>query len=184
MRAVDKRSGRVDWRVTKASGVYDSAGNLTLVVNVIEDISEVKRAEIAQRMLARAGELLSSSLDYERTLQQVAELAVPELADWCAVSLPDDQGFVRTVVASPTPTPTRSPSRAASRERYPTPADAPSGTSQILRDGKSQLTNDVSDELLAAVAQDEQHLELLLELGMRAGLDGADACRAARSSAR
>ena len=169
VRAVDKRSGRVDWRVTKASGVYDSAGDLTLVVNVIEDISEVKRAEIAQRMLARAGELLSSSLDYERTLQQVAELAVPELADWCAVSLPDDQGFVRAVaVAHVDPDKVAFARRLA--ERYPTPADAPSGTPQILRDGQPQLTNDVSDELLAAVAQDEQHLELLREVGMRAGL--------------
>ena len=80
VRAVDKRTGSVDWRVTKASGVYGSDGELKLVVNVIEDITEVKRAELAQRMLARAGELLASSLDYERTLQQVAELAVPELA--------------------------------------------------------------------------------------------------------
>ena len=169
VRAVHKDSGRVDWRVTKASGVYDSAGELTLVVNVIEDISEVKRAEIAQRMLARAGELLSSSLDYERTLQQVAELAVPELADWCAVSLPDDQGYVRAVaVAHADPDKVAFARRLA--ERYPASADATSGTAQVLRDGKSQLANDVTEEMLAAVARDDDHLELLRELGMHAGL--------------
>ena len=45
-------------------------------MSVIEDLTEVKRAELAQRVLAEAGQALSSSLDYEQTLQRVAELAV------------------------------------------------------------------------------------------------------------
>ena len=77
-------------------------------------------------MLARAGELLSSSLDYERTLQQVAELAVPELADWCAVSLPDGRGFIRAVaVAHADPEKVAFARRIG--ERYPTRVDAPGG---------------------------------------------------------
>jgi Stage II sporulation protein E (SpoIIE) len=43
VRAVNRRTGTADWRVTKASGVYDSDGRLKLVVNAIEDITEVKR---------------------------------------------------------------------------------------------------------------------------------------------
>ena len=92
---IDRETGEEGWRVTKASGVYDRDGNVKLVVNVIEDITEVKRVELTQRLLARAGELLASSLDYEATLQQVAELAVPQLADWCGVSMPDGHGYIR-----------------------------------------------------------------------------------------
>ena len=169
VRAVDKRTGRVDWRVTKASGVYGADGKLKLVVNVIEDITEVKRAELAQRMLARAGELLSSSLDYERTLQQVAELAVPDLADWCTVSLPDPHGFVRAVaVAHVDPEKVALARRIG--ERYPSRTDAPTGAAQILRDGQSQLINDIAPEMLSAVAQDEEHLGLLTAVGLQAGL--------------
>ena len=172
VRAVDKRTGGVDWRVTKASGVYGSDGELKLVVNVIEDITEVKRAELAQRMLARAGELLSSSLDYERTLQQVAELAVPELADWCTVSLPDAHGYVRAVaVAHVDPEKVALARRIG--ERYPSRLDAPTGVAQILRDGQSQLVNDIPPEMLALVAQDDEHLELLSAVGLRAGLSVA-----------
>ena len=172
VRAVDKRSGAVNWRVTKASGVYGSDGELKLVVNVIEDITEVKRAELAQRMLARAGELLSSSLDYERTLQQVAELAVPELADWCTVSLPDAHGYVRAVaVAHVDPEKIALARRIG--ERYPSRLDAPTGVAQILRDGQSQLVNDIPPEMLALVAQDDEHLELLSAVGLRAGLSVA-----------
>ena len=55
-RSIDRRTGEEGWRVTKASGVYDRDGKVKLVVNVIEDITEVKRAEMTQRLLARAGE--------------------------------------------------------------------------------------------------------------------------------
>ena len=63
-------------------------GKDRLAVNVIEDVTDVKRAEHAQRFLAQAGAVLASSLDYEQTLARITELAVPRLADWCAVSLP------------------------------------------------------------------------------------------------
>ncbi len=169
VRAVDKRTGRVDWRVTKASGVYGSDGELKLVVNVIEDITEVKRAELAQRLLARAGELLSSSLDYERTLQQVAELAVPELADWCTVSMPDDRGFVRAVAVAHVD-PEKVALARSIGERYPSPTDAPTGVAQLLRDGRAQLVNGIPPEMLAAVAQDEEHLRMIEEVGLHAGL--------------
>jgi PAS domain S-box-containing protein len=169
IRAIDKATGEEAWRVTKASGVYDRDGNVTLVVNVIEDITEVKRAEMTQRLLARAGELLSSSLDYERTLQQIAELAVPQLADWCAVSMPDGHGLIRTVaVAHVNPEKVAFARRIG--ERYPSHDDAPTGTAQVIRDGGSQVVNAITDEMLAAVAQDDEHLELLRSVGMRAGL--------------
>jgi PAS domain S-box-containing protein len=169
VRAVNRETGSVDWRVTKASGVYDSEGNLKLVVNVIEDITEVKRAELTQRMLARAGELLSSSLDYERTLQQVADLAVPQLADWCVVSMPDGHGFIRGVAVAHVD-PDKVALARRIQERYPTRADAASGTAQMLRDGISQLVNDIPEEMLTASAVDDDHLELLRRVGIRAGL--------------
>ena len=168
-RSIDRATGDESWRVTKASGVFDGDGRVKLVVNVIEDITEVKRAELTQRMLARAGELLASSLDYEQTLQQVAELAVPQLADWCAVALPDGHGFIRTVaVAHSDPAKVEFARRIA--ERYPTPDDGSTGSSPVLRDGVSQVVNEVTDEMLVAAAQDDEHLELLRAVGMRAGL--------------
>ncbi len=166
---IDTATGIEGWRVTKASGVHDREGNVKLVVNVIEDITEVKRAEMTQRMLARSGELLASSLDYERTLQQVAELAVPQLADWCGVSMPDGHGYIRSVaVAHSDPEKIEFARRLG--ERYPTRTDAPSGTALVIRDGVPQLVNEVTDEMLTQVAQDEEHLELLRGVGMRAGL--------------
>ena len=43
-------------------------------ITVIEDVTEQKRAERHAAFLADASEVLASSLDYERTLRNVAEL--------------------------------------------------------------------------------------------------------------
>ncbi len=169
VRAVHRQTGEERWRVTKATPVHDRHGNVSLVVNVVEDITDVKRAELGQRLLAQAGELLASSLDYDRTLQQVAELAVPRLADWCAVSLPDGRGFIRTVaVAHVDPTKIESARRIG--DRYPVPENAPTGVPQVMRQRAAQLVNDITPDMLAAAAQDAEHAQALTEVGMRAAL--------------
>ncbi len=169
VRAVDRRTKNEQWRLTKASAVRDSTGEITLVVNVITDITAAKRAEFRRRVLAEAGEALASSLDYERTLQQVAELAVPGLADWCTVSLPDDRGGLTTVAVAHV-----DPAKVSlAREigvRHPTSLEDPGGAAQVFRDGRPTSVNDITDEMLVAAAKDEDHLAALRSLGMRAAV--------------
>jgi hypothetical protein len=51
------------------------------------------------RFRAESSRILASSLEYEATLEQVAALAVPDLADWCAVDTLDDDGDLHRVAA-------------------------------------------------------------------------------------
>ena len=57
------------------------------IVNVIEDVTEVKNAEVRQRILAEATRVLSAAPDREQGLAGVAAVVVPDLADWCAVDV-------------------------------------------------------------------------------------------------
>ena len=57
-------------------------------VAYLDDLTDRRRQEAAQELLADTADLLASSLDYEATLRGVAELAVPRMADWCAIDLP------------------------------------------------------------------------------------------------
>jgi PAS domain S-box-containing protein len=54
---------------------------------IVNDVSERRRAERAIRFLVHASDVLSSSLDYETTLDSLARLSVPELGDYCAVDI-------------------------------------------------------------------------------------------------
>src|SRR5829696_6843933 len=74
------------------SPIRDSSGNIVGASTIARDITERKWAEEAQRFLAEVGATLASSLDYRATLASVARLAVPRLADWCAVDVVEDDG--------------------------------------------------------------------------------------------
>ena len=53
-------TGEERWSAVKATPIRDHDGNVTMAINVIEDITTHKRAERAQRFLARSGEVLAS----------------------------------------------------------------------------------------------------------------------------
>jgi PAS domain S-box-containing protein len=120
-----------------------------------------------RRFVVEASELLSSSLDYETTLRRVAQLAVPRYADWCAVDLVEDDGAVRRLaVAHVDPAKVRLASELA--ERFPEAADAPRGAGAVIRSGASQLTPEISDDLLVAATADRPGLlEVTRDLGLR-----------------
>src|SRR3954469_1713108 len=167
VRAINQVSGEERWRVVHASAVTDPEGRPRLAVNVFEDVTEVKRAEVAQRFLASAGALLASSLDYEQTLAQVARLAVPELADWCGVTMPDDHGELRSVaVAHVDPDKVRF-ARDYS-QRYPARLTDRDGVAQVMRDGVTQVVNDIPDALLEQAIGNPEQLAALRSIGMRA----------------
>ena len=96
-----------------AGRAYPSAEGLSVY---FQDVTERKRAEEetrrseeAQRFLAEASSVLSSSLDYHETLAAVARLAVPTLADWCAVDVLEEDGHLnRLAVEHPDPEKVRS----------------------------------------------------------------------------
>ena len=93
IRSRDLQTGEVKWAPIQATGVHDPDGGVRLAINVIEDITELKRSEESQRFLADASRRLSgSSLDYDATLTAVHELAVPGIADRCELHLADADG--------------------------------------------------------------------------------------------
>ncbi len=169
IRVVNRATGEERWRVNKARGVRNARGETRLVVTVIEDITDQKRAELAQRLLARAGAVLSSSLHYERTLQEVTDLAVPALADWCGVSMPERDGVIKQVAVAHSDPEKVAFARSYS-ERYPSRTSDEAGAAQVLRDGAAQLIPAIPDELLEAAVQDPEQLELLRNIGMRSAI--------------
>jgi signal transduction histidine kinase/PAS domain-containing protein/ActR/RegA family two-component response regulator len=60
--------------------------------------ADAEAAERRSAFLANASAVLSSSLDYQTTLAQVARLAVSEIAEWCIVDLVEEDGEIHRVV--------------------------------------------------------------------------------------
>jgi hypothetical protein len=100
MRTVHRPTGEAKWNLLKSTLLRDEAGEPIATIMIIEDVTREKTTELRARFLGAATETLMSSLDYQQTLRNVAWLAVPEIADWCAVDLIDDAGDRQQVVVA------------------------------------------------------------------------------------
>jgi len=166
MRTVNRTTGAIRWNLLKATPLHDENGQLLGAMTVIEDVSAVKAAETRTRLLAESGRILASSLDYQETLRNVVQVAVPELADWCAVDL-IDSNYRReyTVVAHRDPAKQELARRL--REHEPQELDLSQALGRVLRSGVSELYPEIADEQLAQGARSDEHLRMLRELGLR-----------------
>jgi signal transduction histidine kinase len=127
-----------------------------------------RRREETMRFFAEASAVLSSSLDYEAAFDKVAQLVVPSFADWCAVSIKEDGGIRPVAVAHVNPAKVELAHEL--QRRYQTDPDAPRGSAQVIRTGRSELYAEIPDELLARAARDEEHLRTLRALGLCSSL--------------
>lgn len=149
--------------------IRNDSGAIAGVVLVFRDVTEKKRAETRRNFLAEASSIFAHSLDYRAILSRVAELAVPQLADWCAVDMLDDDGRLRRIaVAHRDPTKTALARELA--ERYPPDPEASYGAWQVIRTGVSAFYPEISDDLLAAVSRADEHLALMRDLRLRSAL--------------
>ncbi len=147
-----------------AAPLFDERGKSRGSIAAVLDITDRKRAEEAQRFIAEASAVLASSLDYSTTLSSVARLAVPHIADWCTVhALEDDAGVQLLALAHANPEKVKWAREL--QERYPYDPNQPRGVPEVLRTGKSEIYQEIPDELLVASARDPEHLEILREVG-------------------
>jgi GAF domain-containing protein len=127
------------------------------------------RAEERLRFLSEASAVLGSSLDWRSTLTKVATLAVPRVADWCAITLADGGGGAGELVIAH-----RDPGRLARGDelfqRHPPSLDDESGIGAVLRTGEPEVYHDISPEALEAYAVDAEHLALMRNLGFGSGM--------------
>ena len=126
---------------------------------------DAERANRQAAFLAEASTTLASSLDYEATLQAVANLVVPEFADWCAVDVVDDNGRLHRVAVAHAD-PERIEFARTLQERYPEDPQRPSRVSEVVRTGNPVMVAKVTDEMLAMAARDAEHLRAIRSLGI------------------
>jgi PAS domain S-box-containing protein len=146
--------------------IRDSQGAVAGVVLVFRDVTDKRRDEERARFLAEAGAVLGASLDYEHTLRTVAELAVPRVADWCAVDVLDGDGTLRRLAVAHTD-PSKIELAWELHHRYPPSPDQNVGAAHVARTGRSELVTEIPGALLEQSARDAHHLETLRRLGLR-----------------
>ncbi|CAN5753453.1 hypothetical protein BH23GEM3_BH23GEM3_03010 [soil metagenome] len=142
---------------------YPAAAGLSVY---FRNVTDRKRLQERQHVLANAGEVLATSLDPMETVAALARTVVPWIADWCAVYLVDGENNINAVeIVHADPEKVRFGWELL--QRYPPDPHAATGTANVVRTGEPEIISEVSDELLKRFARDEEHLRLLQSLGLR-----------------
>jgi anti-sigma regulatory factor (Ser/Thr protein kinase)/GAF domain-containing protein len=162
-RSVHRETGVDRWLLTKATLLE---GPERLAVNIIEDLTEAKDAELRQRFLARMSDVLAGSLEYDQTLRSVADVVVPDLADWCVIDMVEPDGSLRRVAVAHKELDKLRIAEEIER-RYPAHSPTSPGMLELLESRGSMLVEDLDDEMLEQDARDAEHLQMLREVGMR-----------------
>lgn len=131
--------------------------------------AEAEEAQRRATFLAEASALLSASLDYQLTVERVARLAVPAIADWCVIDLRTETTGELDNAAIAHSDPNKVELAREVRRRYP-PRDMPGSTAHVVSTGTAILRKEITDETLSNFAQDATHLRLMRELGMRSAV--------------
>ncbi len=129
-----------------------------------------ERAETAERrleFLAEVSRVLTSSLDYEAVLEQMARQVVPFLGDWCLVDVLEPEGPPRRVAVSQAH---EHQGLAAVLRRYPPDLQSQNPSARVIRSGRPLLQAEVPETKLLEIARDPEHEKVVRQLGPRSYL--------------
>ena len=161
-----KKDGTLFYNELTVSPVFDDEGRVVRFVGIQDDVTEQRLAEEALQVLAEASEMLAVSLDYRERLSGLARLAVPRLADWCAVDILEEDGSVSRLAVEH-----QDPEKVALayelERRYPSDPAAPFGVPNVLRTGEPEIVPEIPDAFLRENARDAEQLAMIRELGLR-----------------
>jgi PAS domain S-box-containing protein len=145
----------------RTAPIREAHGEVVGQVVVFRDVTEERQDEARRWFIAEASALLTSSLDFDKTLTTIAELAVPRIADWCAINVLTEQGTLRRLVVTH-----KDPKKieiTQRLQRYPAVAKP---ASEVAATGQSVLVEAISEQHLRALASSDEQFELLRGLGL------------------
>ena len=168
LRVHSRQNGHWWWSLVRATPLFGSDGAVEGVVNIWHDTTFQRRREETLRFLKDAGVLLSLTLEPAATLTQLAQLVVPQLADWCAIQTVEDGELELATVAHADAK--KVELARALQERYPPKRDGANLAYQVLDSGQSVLLPEIPEQLLRAGAIDEEHERIIFELGLKSAM--------------
>lgn len=148
------------------SPVRNKQGEIVGLSKIARDISAEIIGRQREQLLAEASDLFSSSLDYTLTLSHLATIAVPRLADWCAVEVVDENGVLQPLALQHLEENKRTWG-VNYRKKFPPEPNDPIGAYAVLQTGNAVFYPEFSAILNDHSFQEDEQRRQLRELGLK-----------------
>lgn len=125
--------------------------------------AEAEHAAARSAFLVEAGVLLSRSLDYEQTLQQLADLTVPGLADLCVIFLVAPDGTIHRTAAAHSD-PQKELQLLELQKQGAIDPHGPHPAAIVIREGQPAHNPDVTLALAHTALPEEQRAQIVEQL--------------------
>ena len=165
-RLFHQSSQRYRWVVARALPHRDHRGAIVKWVGTLTDVDEFKRAERQQTFLADASRIFAESLDVTRTLQSLAELMIPEYADWCQIDMLCNDGRIQTQATAHLD-PIANVIVQRNIGGYSVAPNGSIGAASVIRTGRSELFSTVDERTIERLFPNEGDRRAYAELGIR-----------------
>jgi PAS domain S-box-containing protein len=162
----DGTSFPVEWAATPIR----EKGRIVGAVVTFRDITERKRQELADHLLAEAGRVLGTSLDPQETMQSLMHVLVPDMGDWCTVELLGEDGEIRMIEVSAAD-PASTETILDVLQRFAEPTSLCAAPTEHVRHSREPLVwSTIPDELPCCAEQHAEHLDEVRKLGPRSAI--------------
>ncbi len=165
----DLVTGKERWIMTTSSAVFDSLNQDRMVVNIFQDITEIKENETDQNFLAELSNILARAVTYKDVLKNIADMAIKYFSDWCVVHMAEEDGDIRQLAVAH-----KDLQKVATlldlQAKYPSKSDAKSGIFQVMRTGQGEFYPSIPDDAINRMAQDDEHYRILNSLGLHSAM--------------
>jgi PAS domain S-box-containing protein len=162
-------AGDVRWVIARGQIELDNERKPMTFPGVVVDITDRKTAENNLNFLTMASAQFSASLNPKKTLNAIASMVVPDIADWCAIDLFDGMQIQRVAIAHKDPKKIQWAQELYDKQGPPD-INMPTGLPNVLRTGEVEYYPDIPDEMLVATAKDEKELKLMRDVGFSSAI--------------
>ncbi|MBL7546188.1 MAG: response regulator [Bdellovibrionaceae bacterium] len=166
-----KNTGKRSWAIVNSAPIFDDHGEVLYAVSIFRDFTihkenenSLKNRESTFRLIADAGVILNSSMDYLVTLKKLCELIVPILADWCVIDIISENSEPQMIVWHWNPE--MREWAAEKQKKYRPDWRSDLGVSRVINTGTAERIEVITDEMLQASTENTDHLEDIKKLGM------------------
>ncbi len=161
---IKHKKGHWVWIETTGTNLLHVPHIEAIVVNY-RDITKRKEDEERNKFLEQASNILGTSIDYEVTLKNIAELIVPRLADYCRIVTVDENKIIKEIAVKHV-NPKKQKLVRELYKNYKDGVKTTHGVEKMLQTGKSELMKEVNEEILEVFKDSPQLIKVIRQLGL------------------